>query len=92
MRRLFMTNGHGSYSDKDVQRIIKRALELQRNDLPAAKIGDYSLNDIEEVAGELGIPAALVRQAASDVALGNDLRVFWRFWRGNGNKKVAYLV
>ena len=68
-----MSDNDRRYSDKDMKRILKRALELQaKSSSRAAPAGsDYSLNDLESVANEIGLPPELVRHAALELDTGS---------------------
>jgi hypothetical protein len=54
------------YTDRDMALILKRAATLQtRDDAPK-----YSLQDIEAIADEVGIPPELVARAAAEIGSG----------------------
>ncbi len=60
------------YSDDEVQRLLKRAAELE-SEGPAlpAKVDGPTLEDIESIASEAGINPSLVRQAATELDSGS---------------------
>ena len=68
-----MTDGEQKFSDREVDKIIKKALELQRNErnreITSNEYRDdgLTLGDIEQAAKEIGIDSSLVRMAAEEI-------------------------
>jgi hypothetical protein len=61
------------YSDREVQLILKSAVELQmRADEFHQPAGGMSLEQLEQVAREAGLDAAVIRRAAAQLELAND--------------------
>ncbi len=57
----------GNYSERDIKAIISRAAELQQrsqNQPSETSDNTLSLEEIEEIAREVGVPTAFVREAA----------------------------
>jgi hypothetical protein len=55
------------YSEKEVAQIIKRAAELQPDEIASASGSGLSLVELEQVAREAGLDPALIRRAAGDL-------------------------
>lgn len=55
------------FNDGEIAQILKRASELQQSEPGDLSRAGMSLSEIEQVAGEAGIDAALVRRAAADL-------------------------
>jgi tRNA A-37 threonylcarbamoyl transferase component Bud32 len=56
------------YAEEDVQAIVRRAAELEATNPTAS--GQMTIGGVEALAAEVGIPAALVRSAARELAGG----------------------
>ena len=77
------------YSDEEVQKILKRALEIQRQKSEevahrggSALSGDFTLEEIESMAAEIGIEQSLVQSAALAVDLDHGASFSKRFLGG----------
>jgi hypothetical protein len=56
------------YSKKEIERIFKRAVDLQRKELhQAGGTGEISLNELESIGKEVGIDPELIRAAALEL-------------------------
>lgn len=55
------------FSEQEVALIIKRASELQEDDVPSESATGMSLIELEQIAREAGLDPALVRRAATDL-------------------------
>ncbi|MCA9739356.1 MAG: hypothetical protein R3E98_12205 [Gemmatimonadota bacterium] len=55
------------YSDEEVARLLKRATELQRHESAAPSRDGLTLAELESIAREAGIDAALVRRAVHEL-------------------------
>lgn len=59
-----------TYSDEEAGKILRRATELQRSQPADWADGGLRLDELEEIAREVGIDPRYVRRAASELALG----------------------
>jgi hypothetical protein len=65
------TNLPRLYDEKEVDKLLKRATELQREDpVRTAAAGGLSLAELEEIANEAGIDPRFLRRAAAEMASG----------------------
>jgi hypothetical protein len=81
-----MTQDEPKFSDKDVRKIIQKALDIQKRERASegtgevvSRTGDYSLSDIEQAAGEIGLSPELVHQAATELDTGGRSSFLHRF-------------
>lgn len=63
------------YSDKDVRKIITRAMELQREEAGGTPSAHMGIADLEQIADEVGIDRRYVQRAAEELGKGATGRV-----------------
>ena len=84
-----MTDSEERFSDRDVDRIIQKALEMQRRgrktepNSNANRDNRLSLGDIEQAAKEVGIEPSFIREAANEIEAESQLRKGSLFLGGN---------
>ncbi len=71
------TNLPRLYGEKEIGQILKRATELQHDEPPALSADSMTLQELEEVATEVGIDPAYLRRAALEVDAGTAERSTW---------------
>ncbi|GAH52553.1 unnamed protein product, partial [marine sediment metagenome] len=76
-----MTDGENNkYSDKEIEKILKRASDLQREEMRrAGGVGEVSLNELESIGKEVGIDPELIRTAALEVETETRAKLATRF-------------
>ena len=60
-------SGRGRFSEKEIGSLVQRATELHEEAI-GETAQTLSLDEIEEIAGELGVPAEYLRAAAGEIA------------------------
>lgn len=58
------------YNEKEVSRLLKRTAELQRAAPTSPNPAGLTLEELEEIAGEAGLDAAMLRRAAAELDAG----------------------
>lgn len=70
-----MGDSNKQYSEDEVKKIIERALALQKKNqaaLPSGEKEGVTLDEIDTIAGEVGISSELIRQAAFELEAGRE--------------------
>jgi len=78
------------YSDKEISAVLKRAAEMQRSQGPVTTSG-LSLDEMEQVAADVGIDPAYIKAAAAELEAGRTDKAF-HFWGGPTSIELDRIV
>ncbi|NNL30573.1 MAG: hypothetical protein HKO77_06105 [Gemmatimonadetes bacterium] len=71
-----MSEGHRRYTDREVALVLQRATEFDETDTGSAT-GGLSLEDLKEIAGEVGIAPAAIDRAVATLDRGRSIGPTW---------------